>query len=305
MRSRTASGLAARTRRCCLRDTKNRCLVFGLRKNQTATQRPKTKDQRPNMKILVLMKQVANKDAILRINKESTWIEEADLSFEVNESDGYALEEALRIREKVGGEVVVCSMGPQRAKSVIKDALARGADRAIHVVGDNISHLSPFAAASVLADAVRDEQADLIMTGLQSDDYGNGQTGVILAELLGLPHATIVIEIDATGEQLRVKRELESGWYQWYTMPKPALLTIQSGISQIRYATLRGIMAAKKKEIKEVTAAADIASQPSHQQIEKIYLPQKTKQTQLLGGGDAKKGAVELAEKLRSEARVI
>ncbi|MDX6575602.1 MAG: electron transfer flavoprotein beta subunit [Blastocatellia bacterium] len=257
------------------------------------------------MKILVLMKQVANKDAILRINKDSTWIEEADLSFEVSESDGYALEEALRIKEKVGGEVVVCSMGPQRAKSVIKDALSRGADRAIHVLGDSVTHLSPFAAASVLAEAVREEQADLIMTGLQSDDYGYGQTGVILAEILGLPHATIVIEIDATGAELRVKRELESGWYQWYTMPTPALLTIQSGISQIRYATLKGIMAAKKKEIREVMPNAEIASRPSHQRIEKIYLPQKSKQTQFLGGGDARKGAVELAEKLRTEARVI
>jgi len=257
------------------------------------------------MKILVLMKQVANKDAILRINKDSTWIEEADLSFEVSESDGYALEEALRIKEKVGGEVVVCSMGPQRAKSVIKDALARGADRAIHIAGDNLTHLSPFAAASVLAEAIREEQADLIMTGLQSDDYGYGQTGVILAEILDLPHATIVIEIDATGAELRVKRELESGWYQWYTMPRPALLTIQSGISQIRYATLKGIMAAKKKEIREVAPNAEMVNRPAHQRIEKIYLPQKSKQTQFLGGGDAKKGAVELAGKLRTEARVI
>jgi len=258
------------------------------------------------MKILVLMKQVANKDAVLRINKDSTWIEEADLSFEVNESDGYALEEALRIREKVGsGEVVVVSMGPARAKSVIKDALARGADRAIHVLGDNVVHLSPFAAAAVLAEAIRDENADLVMTGLQSDDYGYAQTGVILAEILGLPHATIVIEVDAGGEQLRVKRELESGWYQWYTMPRPALLTIQSGISQIRYATLKGIMAAKKKEIKEVSPNAEVVGKTSHQRIEKIYLPQKSKQTQFLGGGDAKKGAVELAEKLRTEARVI
>src|SRR5256885_14929839 len=127
------------------------------------------------MKFLVLMKQVANKDAILRINKDSTWIEEADLSFEVSESDGYALEEALRIKEKVGGEVVVCSMGPQRAKSVIKDALARGADRAIHVVGDSVGHLSPFAAASVLAEAIREEQADRIITGLASDDYSYAQ----------------------------------------------------------------------------------------------------------------------------------
>ena len=257
------------------------------------------------MKIVVLMKQVANKDAILRINKDSTWIEEADLSFEVNESDGYALEEALRIKEKVGGEVVVVSMGPQRAKSVIKDALARGADRAIHVVGDNVVHLSPFAAASVLAEAIREESADLVMTGLQSDDYGYAQTGVILAEILGLPHATIVIELDATGEQLRVKRELESGWYQWYSMSTPALLTIQSGISQIRYATLKGIMAAKKKEIKEVTPSAELVGRPSHQRVEKIYLPQKMKQTQMLGNGDAKAGAAELAQKLHVEARVF
>jgi electron transfer flavoprotein beta subunit len=257
------------------------------------------------MKLVVMMKQVANKDAILRINKDAKWIEEADLSFEVSESDGYALEEALRVREKVGGEVVVCSMGPQRVKSVIKDALARGADRAIHVVGDNLAHLSPFAAATVLADAIREEKPDLVMTGLQSDDYGYGQTGVIMAELLGLPHATIAIEVDASGEKLRVKRELESGWYQWYTMPFPALLTIQSGISQIRYATLKGIMAAKKKEIKEVTPSAEVTGRTPHQHIEKIYLPEKMKQTQILGGNDAKAGAVALAEKLHNEARVI
>lgn len=257
------------------------------------------------MKIIVLMKQVANKDAILRINKDATWIEEGDLSYEVNESDGYALEESLRLKEKHGGEVVVCSMGPQRVKSVIKDALARGADRAIHVTGDNLAHISPYNGAKILADAIRDENADLILTGLQSDDYGFAQTGVIIAELLGIPHATIVIEVDAAGENLRVKRELESGWYQWYSMPKPALLTIQSGISQIRYATLKGIMAAKKKEIKEIPAPADVAAQSSHQRIEKIYFPEKTKQTQFLGNGDAKAGAAQLADKLHTEARII
>ncbi|HXL82424.1 MAG TPA: electron transfer flavoprotein subunit beta/FixA family protein [Pyrinomonadaceae bacterium] len=257
------------------------------------------------MKIVVMMKQVANKDAILRINKEATWIEEGDLSFEVSESDGYALEEALRVKEKLGGEVVVCSMGPQRVKSVIKDALARGADRAIHVVGDNLGQLSPYAAATALVAAIREENPDLVLTGLQSDDYGYGQTGVIMAELLGMPHATIAIEVDASADKLRVKRELESGWYQWYSMPLPALLTIQSGISQIRYATLKGIMAAKKKEIKEVTPPAEVVDRPTHQRIEKIYLPQKTKQTQLLGNGDAKTGAVALAEKLHNEARVI
>lgn len=258
------------------------------------------------MKIIVLMKQVANKDAILRINREEKWIEEGDLSFEVNESDGYALEESLRLKEKKGGEVIVCSMGPQRVKSVIKDALARGADRAIHVVGDNVAHVGPYAAARILAEAIRDEQPDLVMTGLQSDDYGYAQTGVILAELLGLPHATIVIEVDVSGEDFRVKRELESGWYQWYTMPTPALLTIQSGINPIRYATLKGIMAAKKKEIREVQPAAEALGEGSDfQSIKRIYFPQKTKQTQFLGDGDAKAGAAQLAEKLRSEARIF
>lgn len=258
------------------------------------------------MKIIVLMKQVANKDVILRINKSETWIEEGDLSYEVNESDGYALEEALRLKEKHGGgEVVVCSLGPQRVKSVIKDALARGADRAIHIVSDDTIQMGPYAAAKILSTAIKDEGADLILTGLQSDDNGFAQTGVILAELMGLPHATIVIEVDASNDGLRVKRELESGWYQWYEMSRPALLTIQSGISQIRYATLKGIMAAKKKEIKELAPAPEAMSAAAHQRITKIYFPQKTKQTQFLGDGDAKGGAAQLAEKLRTEARVI
>jgi electron transfer flavoprotein beta subunit len=256
------------------------------------------------MKIVVLMKQVPNKDAVLRVRGDGKWVEEGDLSFEVNESDGYALEEALRLKEKKGGEVVVVTLGPQRAKAVIKDALARGADRAIHVVADDFGQAGAFAVAKVLAEAVRPEQPDLVLAGLQSDDQGFGQTGVIAAELLGLPHATIVIDVDYSGEQLRVKRELESGWYQWYTMQAPALLTIQSGISQIRYATLKGIMAAKKKEIREVQPAIS-SGEGEFQSVERVYLPLKQKQTQFLGDGDAKRGAAQLAEKLRNEARVI
>ena len=258
------------------------------------------------MKIIVLMKQVANKDAVLRIGPDEKWINEADVSQQTNESDGYALEEALRVKEAKGeGEVVVCSLGPQSAKTVIKDALARGADRAIHVVHDTPNKLSPYQIANAIADAIREENADLVFTGLQSDDASYGQTGVILAELLGIPHATIVIEVDrgSLGETLRVKRELESGWYQWFTYKLPALMTIQSGISQIRYASLKGIMAAKKKEIKDVTPSVEALA--GGQTIEKVYMPLKTKQTQILGNGDAKAGAVELVEKLKSEVRVI
>jgi electron transfer flavoprotein beta subunit len=258
------------------------------------------------MKIIVLMKQVANKDAVLRIGPDEKWINEADVSQQTNESDGYALEEALRVKEAKGeGEVVVCTLGSRGAKTVIKDALARGADRAIHVIADNSNKLSPFQIAKAMADAIREENADLIFTGLQSDDASYGQTGVVLAELLGIPHATIVIEVDraSLGETLRVKRELESGWYQWFTYKLPSLLTIQSGISQIRYASLKGIMAAKKKEIRDVPAA--IEDFAGAQTIQKVYMPLKTKQTQMLGNGDAKAGAAELVEKLKTEVRVI
>jgi electron transfer flavoprotein beta subunit len=258
------------------------------------------------MKIIVLMKQVANKDAVLRIGADEKWINETDVAQQTNESDGYALEEALRLKEAKGeGEVLVCSLGPQTAKTVIKDALARGADRAIHVAYEQSNKLSAHQIATAIADAIRDENADLVFAGLQSDDASHGQTGVILAELLGIPHATIVIEVDRTSLNggLRVKRELESGWYQWFTYQLPSLLTIQSGISQIRYASLKGIMAAKKKEIREVTP--NIEEFASAATIEKVYMPLKTKQTQMLGGGDARAGAVELVEKLKSEVRVL
>lgn len=252
------------------------------------------------------MKQVANKDAVLRIAADEKWINEADIAHQTNESDGYALEEALRLKEAKGeGEVIVCSLGPQSAKTVIKDALARGADRAIHVVVDQPNKLSPYQIAKTIAGAISDENADLVFAGLQSDDASYGQTGVVLAELLGIPHATIVIEVDRTSlnGSLRVKRELESGWYQWFTYRLPSLLTIQSGISQIRYASLKGIMAAKKKEIKDVTPAVENFA--NGQTIEKVYMPLKTKQTQMLGNGDERAGAVELVEKLKTEVRVL
>ena len=250
------------------------------------------------MKIIVLMKQVANKDAVLRIGPDEKWINETDVAQQTNESDGYALEEALRMKEAKGeGEVIVCSLGPQSAKTVIKDALARGADRAIHVVLEDSKKLSPFQIATAIAEAIRGENADLVFAGLQSDDASYGQTGVVLAELLGIPHATLVIEVDRSNlnGSIRLKRELESGWYQWFTYQTPALLTIQSGISQIRYASLKGIMAAKKKVIDDVTPS--IAEFAGGQTIEKVYMPLKTKQTQMLGNGDAKAGAVELVEK--------
>jgi electron transfer flavoprotein beta subunit len=199
------------------------------------------------MKIAVCIKQVPTREWQPRLNAEGTYIREQDASWELNEPDAYALEEALRLKEKHGGDVVVCAAGPARVTQVLREALARGADRAIHVEDESLGSADAAAIADVLADAVREEAFDLILTGLQSDDQGHAQTGVILASRLGWPHATIIMEVAAEGGRLRVKRELEGGWFQWVAMPLPAALTIQSGINQLRYATLKGIMAAKRR----------------------------------------------------------
>src|SRR5499427_9055774 len=228
------------------------------------------------MKIAVCLKQVPTRDWQPRLDDAKTWVREQDATFEMNEPDAYALEEGLRLKEKHGGEVVVCSAGPARVAQVLREALARGADRAIHIQGDAFSSADAFAIAGALAAAMKDEQFDLILTGLQSDDQGFGQTGVILAEKLGLPHATIIMDVQAAPPALKVKRELEGGWFQWVSMPLPAVLTIQSGINQLRYATLKGIMAAKKKEIKVVAPASAPASKVK---IASLYVPEKTKKT--------------------------
>ena len=253
------------------------------------------------MKIAVCIKQVPTRDWQPRLTDDKTWIREQDAAFEMNEPDAYALEEALRLKEAHGGEVVVCSAGPARVTQVIREALARGADRAIHVEDEAIASADAFATGDALAAAMKDEQFDLILTGLQSDDQGFAQVGVILAERLGRPHATIIMEVQVSTSALRVKRELEGGWFQWVTMPLPAVLTIQSGINQLRYATLKGIMAAKKKEIRK--AAVPAASAPK-QKILSLYVPEKGKKTQILGGTPAE-AAKELVRKLRDEARVL
>jgi electron transfer flavoprotein beta subunit len=308
------------------------------------------------MKIAVCIKQVVTREWQLRVNDAGTWIRDADASFELNEPDAYALEEALRLKEKHGGEVVVCSAGPARAAQVIREALARGADRAIHVESDALAAADAFVVADALAAAIRDEKFELVLTGLQSDDQGFGQVGVVLAEKLGMPHATIIMEVQvaapstgsgqapstgsgqapsagsgqapsagsgqapsagsgqapSTGSEqapstgsgqgaLRVKRELEGGWFQWVSLPLPALLTIQSGINQLRYATLKGIMAAKKKEIRRVTPAA--VAEVS-QRIARVYVPEKAKKTELIQGSAAE-AATTLVKHLRDDARVI
>jgi electron transfer flavoprotein beta subunit len=253
------------------------------------------------MKIAVCIKQVVTREWQLRVNDQKTWIRDQDAGFELNEPDAYALEEALRLKEKHGGEVIVCSAGPARAAQVIREALARGADRAVHVESDALAAADASSVAAALAEAIKAEQVDLVLTGLQSDDQGFGQVGVVLAETLGMPHATIIMEVQASDTELRVKRELEGGWFQWMTLPLPALLTIQSGINQLRYATLKGIMAAKKKEIRVVPAPAGLTPLV---EIRSLAVPAKQKQTRLIEG-TAPDAARELVRALREDARVL
>ena len=259
------------------------------------------------MKIGVCVKQVPAKDAPLAIADASAWIRESDIGFETNEPDTFALEEALRLKEKHGGEVVAISMGPERAKQAIKEALAKGAERGIHVADSEFYKLDPLTSARSLAAAIEKENFDLILTGLQSEDQGFGQTGVLLAELLGRPHATIIMAIEVTDGRMKLKRELEAGWFQWVELPLPAVITIQSGINKPRYATLKGIMAAKNKPIQKLSAgdlglgAQDLAPR---QKIAKVYLPVKKAHTEYLEGG-AKDVAAKLVDKLKNEARVL
>jgi electron transfer flavoprotein beta subunit len=195
-------------------------------------------------------------------------------------------------------------MGPERVKQTIKEALAKGTDRGIHIIDSESHLLDPLSSASSIAAALRNESFDLILTGLQSDDHGFGQTGVLLAELLGLPHATIIMQIDVDGGRMKLKRELEAGWFQWVELPLPAVLTIQSGINKPCYATLKGIMAAKKKEIAAIPRESlGITTAPT-QLVQRIYVPQKSKKTEFLMG-TPKEVAVMLVEKLKHEARVL
>src|SRR5262245_53257076 len=253
------------------------------------------------MKIAVCIKQVPSREWQPRLTDDKTWVREQDVSYEMNEPDAYALEEGLRLREKHGGEVVVCSAGPARVQQVIREALARGADRALHVEDASLGAADAVTAASALAPAMAEQKFDVILTGLQSDDQGHAQFGPVLAEKLGVPHSTIIMEVQVIDAGLRVKRELEGGWFQYVSLPLPALLTIQSGINQLRYATLKGIMAAKKKEIAKVAAPAGLTPR---QRIVALSSPQKTKQTVMIGGTPAE-AARELVRRLREEARAL
>jgi electron transfer flavoprotein beta subunit len=269
------------------------------------------------MKIIVAIKQVPERDAPIRIDSAGKWIQESDIEWALNESDAYALEEALLLKEKSGdpaSEVIVLSAGPERVGVTLREGLAKGADRAIHIVADDLASRDALGLARLLATAIAPEKPDLILAGLQSEDLGLGQTGVILAELLGLPHATLILHVEIEGAdgsqaqappaRIKVKRELEEGWFQEITLPMPALLTIQSGGNKLRYATLMGIKRAKMKECRVLPAAELAAPSTPVVTLTSVSLPHKQKSTQILTG-TPKEAVAALVEKLKTEARVL
>ena len=256
------------------------------------------------MKIVVAIKQVPERDAPIRIAAGGKWIDEHDLQWAMNEPDAYALEEALQLKEKSGGEVIVLSAGPERVGAVLREALAKGADRAIQVLCDDTNGRDALGVARLLAAAIKPENPDLVLTGLQSEDLGLGQTGVILAELLGVPHTTLILHVEKTDAGITVKRELEEGWFQQIEVSLPAVLTIQSGGARLRYATLMGIKKAKTKELRLVNAADLGVDAAPVVVLEQIAVPKKQKSTQILQGAP-KDAATALVDRLRTEARVL
>ena len=254
------------------------------------------------MKIAVLVKQVPGSESALPINSNQNWIDESSATFVMNPPDNYVLEEALLIRERMDeGEVVVVSMGPSRVQKVIREGLAKGADRGIHLEeGDHIEK-DPLSIAKRFSSILKDENFDLILSGLQSDDTGMGQTGVLIGEMLGSSTATLVIETKLEQGKIKVKRELESGWFQWVELPLPASISIQSGLNTPRYPSLKGIMGAKKKEIKSIPIESE---SNQAQTIEKIFIPQASKQTEVIEE-ETDVAVNRIVEILKSEIKVF
>ena len=253
------------------------------------------------MKIAVLVKQVVGSESVLEISQDQRWINESSATFIMNPPDNYAIEEAMLIKEKLGaGEVVIVSMGPQRVQKVIREGLSKGADRGVHIETQDLKEIDPLYISKVFAETLRDENFDLILSGLQSDDNGMGQTGALLGELLNMSTATLVIETDINQNKIRVKRELESGWFQWVELASPSSISIQSGINQPRYPSLKGIMGAKKKEIKMIPAP----QVEKKQSISEIFVPKKSKETEFIET-DIDSAVERIVDILKTEVKVF
>jgi len=259
------------------------------------------------MKICVLIKQVPNEDAIIKISPNGDGIIKDNLTYCTNEPDTYALEEALLIKESIEDcEVVACTMGKDSSSQILKEALAKGADRAILINNDNLEDIDPLGISKVISNVLQKESFDLILSGLQSDDSGHSQTGLLIAELLNMTHASLVVGTEIlSNEKIKVKKELESGWFQWAEMDMPSSISIQSGLNKPRYASLKGIMGAKKKQLDKYSPSElEINIPKSHIETKQIYIPQKSKQTKYIDG-DTDSIVQELIKILKDDIKAI
>lgn len=263
------------------------------------------------MRVAVCIKQVPDTEARLRVARDGRWIDEEDLPFVINESDEYALEEGLRIAEATGGEVIVFSLGPQRVQEALRKALAMGAARAVHLADEAFAGGDALATARALAAAIQRQDVGLVITGSQSDDAGWGGTGSVLAGHLGWPHAWLVMGVELEGDSaVKVTREMESGKNEIFRLPLPAVLEVQAGINHPRYASLKGIMQAKRKPLDTVSAGdlgldvESVGAAGSRVEIVSVGFPESGSEAQILEG-DAATAARTLVDKLQKEARVL
>ena len=256
------------------------------------------------MKVLVCIKSVPDtSEAEIKIDKSGRGIEQSGLNYDINESDNYAVEEAILTKEAHDGEVQVVSIAPQSADVMIRMALAKGAEKAIRVEDERINKLDPLQVAKVLAAAVRSEEFDLIFTGCMSSDDKNMSVGVALAEELGVNHAAMVKHVEVGEGKVRVQRELEGGLLEVSDVALPAVLTIQTGINTPRYAPIRGLRQAMKKEIKVVSLddlgvdAAQVDEADSKVEMLGFYIPVVASNAEMIEGTPDEK-AEQLALKL-------
>jgi electron transfer flavoprotein beta subunit len=260
--------------------------------------------------IIVCVKQVPETAEVdLEILDSGRGIETKGLVFEMNEWDEYALEEALLIKEKLGGTVTAVTMGPEGADAVLRRCLAKGADKAVWLRDEAFHASDAYATAMTLRAALRDLEYDLIFTGAQASDDGYSSVGVILAELLSIPHASMVKKVEVDGERISVNRELEGGLEEVVELETPALLAIQTGINEPRYVSIMGIRRARKKEMTTMglggtgLASGEVGEAGSWMRVERVYRPPVEKEPEFLEGGP-EEVVTKLVEVLRARGLV-
>lgn len=263
------------------------------------------------MKIAVCIKQVPNRDYALALNPDQSWIREQDLAWEINEFDLYGIEAALQLKDRFQAEVLVVSAGPSRVTDALRKALAMGCDRAILVSDERIPVNAPYAMARVLAEVLRKESPDLIITGVQSEDMAYFQTGSLIAELLDMESASMVVAIEPVDERrYRLSLEHEGGAHEDIEIELPAVFLVQTGWNQPRYASLRGIMMAKKKPLETITlddlqlSVDDLRAANARLEWLKLEEPIQETHVEFLEGSP-EQIAETLFEKLKKEARVL